>query len=312
MCDNGLAETTAFQRMQAARLEMLVRDAMREIRKAYPDDPAWRTFESGWTGNIVPGPTPNVATYDADTGCLVVGIPPHAALDAVLNARALLAVSRGVSRKATCTTLHSKLLRFATERLGIDASLDCSDAEGHGLISPKACPACTWTEGAPLGCHVKRFVWPEYLGRYVTDVVKQFRGVRVETVTWDSLNRKPAAKDVVRITFDARTGIVVVPPPHLGNVNMPEGKDWNCFISPDAGSKMRCIGAPVPPSPETWGAYVGKYVTDVVDSLRIAYPHATIEYLPTTASVSDELRPDRVRVRFDSDSGFVVAVPRIG
>lgn len=313
MCE-GVPRGTEHQAKELARLERLLRTVAAHMIATFPNEPAWKMMDKNWNGRVLLGPVPYVASFDIHSGCLVVGVHPHTSDPAVLNAKALLALSTGISLGKTCSDLHSRLLSEVTSTMKLPISLDCRDAKTKGLNTVNACPKCTWKEGAPFSCHVKRFVWPEYLGMYVNDVAEKLSkdtGFRVEMSPWDSLHHKPATEDVVRVTFDARTGIVVVPPPHLGSLNIPE-TDYNCFIKPDKESSVPCIGAPMPPSPDVWKRYIGFYVTDVVDALRVRYPHATIEYLPDTAGVSGDLRPDRIRVRFDTSTGKVVSIPTVG
>jgi len=309
MCE-AVTDATPYQRSELARLEELARRVAAHVLTTFPSEPAWRSLRKNWNGSVMLGPTPNHASYDRHSGCLLVGIPPYASDPAVLNARMLLAMSTGVAGGARCTGLHSALLTEASAALGIPVALDCSDSLTHGLNSRSACPACDWRDSSPAQCHQVRHIWPEYVGKYVKDVAAKFPGKKVGLLTFDSLNVKPAASGVVRVTFDAPSGIVTMPPPHLGTLNTPE-LEGNCFVKPDQESGVGCIGAPVSSPPE-WERFVGSLITDAVDSLRVRYPHATIEYIPDTAAVGPELRPDRITVRFDANSGKVSSVPVVG
>jgi hypothetical protein len=120
---------------------------------------------------------------------------------------------------------------------------------------------------------------------------------------------KPPSPGVIRIIYDARTSRVVSPAPHTGSLPLPQTDD-QCFIKPDEGTS--CLGAPVSYPPKEWESYVGKFFTEVVDTLRMTYPHATIEALPSTTGVSRDVRRDRIRVRFDPETARVVSSPTIG
>lgn len=314
----GLTDPTAYQVRERERLEDLGRRLMAHMTTRFPNEATWGTVQRVWSNQQIQLSNDlNIAAFDIESGCFVIGIPRQSGMQdpSIINARFLLGISKGASRHKRCSTLHSLLLREATEQLGIQVALDCTLSQSAGLNAINTCEKCRWIGGAPVACHTRRMVWPEFLGWNVYDVARQFRdgGITVQLATWDTLHYKPAASNVVRLTYDARTGLIVSPPPHIGNVNIPEdAAEWNCFSQPDDASRMRCIGAPLSPPPEEWKRYVGYSVMDVVDSLRTRYVHATVEYIPNTAAVGPEMRPDRIRVRFDPNSGQVTSVPTIG
>ena len=186
--------------------------------------------------------------------------------------------------------------------LGIRFELPCSDIIDHGLME-------SW--GKKVGCHQYRLSWPEFIGLSRDQVVDAFErsGRKVETFTWDSMYGKPAVDGVVRIIYDPKTWKVVSPAPHVGSIPLPMTDD-QCFIKPDEG--LTCIGAPLSLPPKEWDMYIGKLFTEVVDALRMTHPHATIESLPASASVTKDKRRDRIRVRFDPETARVVSTPTIG
>lgn len=281
---NSVIDMTPRQRAELGRLQAMAVAVLDRVTLAFPHEVAWKSVRRAWGAQeLLLGPTPHRATFDAAGGCFLVGVPPDGGRPAALNARVLLALSAAATNGKRCTGLHQAIVDAATA-LQIPLALDCDDVEEHALTPARRCAA-------------RRTSWPELLGLPVARVAEMFPRTRVELSTWDSMWVRPAARDVVRVTYDARTGTVVAPAPHIGTVNVPE-IDTHCFSLPDAGSGARCIGAPPAPPPE-WSKLDGKLLQDVVDTLRTTYPHATIEALPQEAAVTADKRPDRIRVRFD-------------
>jgi hypothetical protein len=313
LCE-GLTELSEYQKTQQQRLQELAHRVFGHMVTAFPNEPAWFTARRLWNGKILVSPDIEIASFEPFSGCFIVGVPKQPGIqhDAILNARLLLALSKGASHNRRCSPLHSSLVAEATEKLGIQVALDCTLAQSVGLNAANLCKKCSWIGGAPTNCHTKRTVWPEYVGKPLRTVVARFKksNVKLELSPWDTLHYRPAASGVVRITYDTRSGLVVDPAPHVGNINIPDRTEYNCFNTPE--SNVRCIGAPLAPPPEEWRKYIGFSLMDVVDSLRARYVHAVVEYIPDSAAVGPEVRPDRIRVRFDSKTGAVTSIPTIG
>lgn len=310
LCEHVVDQTSS----QHTRLKELEHDAVRvvnHLRKTFPHEPAWRLLVEGWNGKVLLGATPYKALFNAANGCLTIGVPVDGGYQPLLNARMLLALSSGASGGKVCSDIHAIIVSEASSKLGMSVSLGCDECTQHGMCDTSKCSSCTWTED-PKKCHFQRTSWPELLGTNVRDIPSRFPGRNVEYSTWDSLHFKPASADddgVIRVTYDARTNMIVHPAPHIGTVNIPLA-ETNCFIKTDASSTLGCIGAPqIPPS--QWSAYVGSLLPDVIDSLRMRYPHATVEATPQNARLSADKRPDRIRVFFDN-AGIVTSIPRIG
>lgn len=301
ICEHVI-DVTPKQREVARQLESIARRVVRHLRSAFPYDINWRLLEKWWNGKVFIGPTENAATLDSSSGCLLVGIPRDGGSIEILTSRLLLALSRAASNGKACTTLHDTILREASKELKISFDVTCSDIVEHGLLE-------SWAKNVP--CHFSRTSWPEFIGLPLVTVVDAFQksGRNVEAYTWDSMYGKPASSNTVRVMYDAKTGLVVSPAPHVGSVPIPTNDD-QCFIKPD--DSFSCIGAPLGYPPPEWSSFVGKYFTEVVDALRFQYPHATIEALPSTLGVSGNARRDRIVVRFNPLTARVSSVPMIG
>jgi hypothetical protein len=302
-------DVTPHQQSELDRLQLVGDATAKHLRATFPHEIAWRTLEKAWNRQVFLGTHPNRATFDVRTGCVTIGIPHDAARTdrPLLNARFLLALSKGAAGGKACTDVHAAIVSAATS-MGVAVALGCGDCAEHGMCDAAKCPKCEWRGGAPRECQA-RSSWPELVGMPARRVATLFPAdKRVELVTWDMLHHKPAAPDVVRVTYDARTGLVVDPAPHVGLVNVPDF-EGSCFIKADEG--LRCIGAPLSAPPE-WRRLVGASLPDAIDSLRVRYVHATIEAVPSTASVASDLRPDRIRVWFDPSTAKVDRVPTVG
>lgn len=257
-------------------------------------------FRRWWNGRVLVGSGDYTATFHVDSGCLLIGIPADGGRLDHLNTRLLLAISRGATNGKSCTNLHDVVLHEAS-KLGISYSLTCSDVLEYAL--PYQAP-----------CHQDRMAWPDVVGYPLDDVVRAFQraGRRVDVAPWDSMYGKPAEPNVVRIIYDSQSGLVVSPAPHLGSLPLPTNDD-QCFLKADDGAM--CIGPPQSGAngvPVQWSDFVGRFFTEVVDALRMTYPHATVEAWPSTAAIPRDHRPDRIRVRFNPDSARVDSVPLIG
>jgi len=309
-CDRVL-EVAPHQQRELDRLQTIGLALSKHLHTKYPHEIAWRTLQKSWNGEVFLGPTTNRASFNTENGCVVIGVPRDAArLDSsLLNTRFLLALSKGASGSKMCTDIHSVIVSEATKTFGINVAIDCSDAYEYAINTLDKCPGCEWRSGAPSECHGRRSSWPELLGSQALNALNRFPPqYQVELVTWDTLSIKPAAPDVVRVTYDAPSGIIVDPAPYVGTLNVPDFEN-ECFMKPDGG--LQCIGAPLD-VPPLWHKYIGSDLPDAIDSLRMRYVHATIEAMPTTARVSDDKRPDRIRVWYDAATGKVDRVPTIG
>ena len=309
-CERVL-DVAPHQQRELDRLQNLGKALATHLRTSFPHEIAWRTLERSWNGIVYLGPTTNRASFDTEYGCVTIGVPrdPARVDTALLTARFLLALSKGASGSKVCTDIHSVIVSEATRVFGQKVALDCSDAYEYAINTIEKCPGCEWRSGAPSECHGRRSSWPELLGTQALDALKRFPSqYKVELVTWDTLSMKPAAPDVVRVTYDAPTGIIVDPAPHVGTINAPD-YEGECFIKPDG--ILQCIGAPLD-APPLWTKLIGSYLPDAIDSLRMRYVHATIEAMPTSARVSNDIRPDRIRVWYDAVTGKVDRVPTIG
>jgi hypothetical protein len=303
LCDY-VVDITKEQKERLSELEKTARMVVEHMVSRFPHSVEWRMLKKWWNGRILAGSDDNIATFNTDSGCLVIGIPKDGGKFEVLNASLLLALSKGASSGKACTHLHDSILKEASLRLGIRFELSCAAILEYGMID-------TWGKNVP--CHRSRISWPELIDLPVDQVVHAFTasGYKVETATWDTMYGKPPEGGIIRIIYDARSLRVVSPAPHVGTLPPPE-QDDQCFLKADKDSSITCIGAPLSYPPKEWGKYVGMFFTDVVDSLRFTYPHATIESLPSTAGVSRDARRDRIRVRFDPITARVVSIPMIG
>jgi len=278
------------------------------MRTTFPYEQTWQNVEKSWNGDITLNTTPFRASYTPEYGCLSIGVPPDGAFDKIplLTARVLLVVSKVASGSKVCTDLHATLLDQVKNGLGFPVDLSCDDIQEHALMNT------SWRKDAV--CGARRLEWPELVGANLDIVVRYFEMYHpdklIEVFPWDSLNARPAARDVVRIVYETRSRKVVNPAPHVGIANIPALED-QCFTHADPNSSARCMGAPRLP-PDTWTQLVGKLVTDAVDTLRFTYPHATIEATPSVASVASDKRQDRIRVWFDPATARVDRVPTIG
>lgn len=299
-----VTKLTEKQHEVVSHLQTLATQVVKHLRTTFPHDVEWKMLEKWWNQKVLVGTDENRATFDPDTGCLVIGVPKDGGKLEVLHTRLLLALSRGASNGKVCSGLHDTILHQAS-KLGIAFELTCSDIAEYGLTSS------TWAQNST--CHTRRLSWPEYIGWPVKAVKEAFekQGYVVDLATWDTMYGKPAVPNIIRIIYDPYTNAVVSPAPHLSNSPLPTVED-ECFIQPDDASKLKCIGAPIGYPPVEWNQFVGKYFTEVVDTLRMQYPHATIEAIPSTAGVSLDLRRDRIRVRFDPESARVASIPTVG
>ena len=304
LCDH-VVDVTLEQQRRAAELETTAHLVIRHLHTTFPHDIQWSMLQKWWNGRVLVGAQENVATFDPDSGCLLVGVPKDGGRIEQLNSRLLLALSKGASSGRLCTKLHDTILKEAATKLRIRFELSCADIYENGLIDT------SWGRGVP--CHHSKLVWPELIGLPVVQVVDAFKkaGYKVDVATWDTIYGKPPSVGVIRVIYDAHSNRVVSPAPHVGTLPLP-GKDDQCFIKPDEASKTSCMGAPLSYPPAEWQSYVGKFFTEVVDNLRMQYPHATIESLPANTAVSTDTRQDRIRVRFDPETARVVSSPTIG
>lgn len=301
LCEH-VQDLTQKQLETIAALERMSRTVLNHLRKKYPFSMEWRMLEKLWNGRVLAGVEDSPAMLDVNSGCLLVGIPKDGGRIELLRSKLLLALSRGATNgKACAPETHDTILKEAS-LLGIQFELPCSDILEYGLME-------TWGKRVP--CHDYRLSWPEFIGLRVDNVIDAFQksGRRVEAFTWDSMYGKPASNKAIRIIYDPKSRRVVSPAPHIGSIPLPSKED-QCFIKPDEG--IACIGAPLSYPPKEWENYVGKLFTEVVDALRMQYPHATIEPLPSTSRVTKDMRRDRIRVRFDPETARVVSIPTIG
>lgn len=297
-----VTDLTEAQRNAVNSLERMCVTVLQHLLKKYPHTAEWKLLAKWWNGKLYVGGDDMIASFDASSGCLLAGIPKDGGRLEILRAKVLLALSKGATNGKMCLhDLHNTVLKEAA-LLGFKFELPCGDVLEHGLVD-------SW--GKSASCHEYRLAWPEFVGLHVSQVVDAFQkaGRRVEVYTWDSMHGKPAAPHIVRVIYDAKSGRVVSPAPHVGTVHVPEQTD-NCFVQAD--DCAACIGAPLAYPPPEWAQYVGKLFTEVVDSLRMQYPHATIEAIPSIASLPKDMRRDRIRVRFDPDTARVMSVPTIG
>jgi len=311
LCDH-VVEATPAQRRRITELQTIARRVVKHMLHTFPHELAWRQLRKWWNARVLLGPSENNAVFVPDSGCLVVGVPRDGGRLETLVARMMLALSRGASGGKLCVDIHAAMLREMTSVLKIPVALTCEDSEEFALLTTTACPECLWDHGAPTSCFTTRTSWPELIGLDMQTARQYFKGRRVEIAPVDALHYRPAAKGVIRIAYEPRTGLITHPAPHLGTAPIPErGSTNQCFSQPDATSESPCIGAP-PVAPAAWTKYKGELITTVIDELRLTYPHAIIEPHPSTAAISSDRRPDRIRVRFDPKTARVNFIPTIG
>lgn len=296
----AVVDVTQSQETELARLQNLVHRMLRHLLSKFPQEQAWSTWlHRTWNGQVRLGTMAYRAEVLQSGGCLLVGIPPGPTPvnQAKLNARVLLVVAASASQESTCTTLPKIMMQEASA-LNVPLEIECEDADQYALPSSRP-------------CHTQRYIWPELVGKPVAFARALFPGKEIQLATWDSGNvYRPARRDTVRITYDAPSGLIVEPAPHLATITVPVG-DANCFGKVDVESTKACIGAPLV-AENRWTQFTGTYITDAIDSLRVWYPHATIEAVPANARLSSDLRSDRIRVRFDAQTGRVLGVPFVG
>lgn len=297
MCDR-VVDASPLQQSALARIVRDARTLVRHMKKTFSNEKGWRNLASSWNGSGVVGSVPMHVEFDHDRGCLIIGVPNSETFDeALLSTRTILALTRGAAGTSRrCTDLYSTMLHEAVH-LGISVRMNCEDAAAHGVLEGP---------GVPRACLDRRVAWSEYIGKHVRDVLEIFKLRNTETLTIDSMwNKPPSISDpeLVRIVYDPRTGLVVVAP--FVSSAPPPVIDAECFSRADPGFK--CIGAPFG-VPEEWTRkYIGTLLPGTLDDLRMRFPHALIDPLPRTATVSEDRRLDRIRVRFD-DAGVVTSV----
>lgn len=224
--------------------------------------------------------------------------------------RLLVAFARASVEDSLCAGVTAWLLQIATNELGWHCVVDCDVCHETGVCTAADCPRCEWkTDNC---AKLNKFVWPELVGRpawLALLILKELNpGKRVVMDTWDMLYQTPANPDVIRIVYDARTGLVTTPAPHITSSPEISGPREASFLAPEGLS----LGAPPNPPPKEWDALVGKRLGPTLMWLRVRYPHAAIVPTPKNVVLSRDWRHDRIRVRYDPSTLLVVLTPTVG
>jgi hypothetical protein len=299
---------TEWELMRTVRTRLVA--LLEHLREVHPHDVKAKTLVRILSKLRLGISALGVPEYDAEHGCMLI---PYDEREPVVLGKVLLALSRAVSGNASCAAdTHSFVLRVASEHLEWPVALGCDACLSRGVCFRAACPKCMWLDNAPDRCHARRYAWPELIGQPVTRAAEILRrqnpGVRIKVVPWDTLYLDPSAPGDIRVVYDARTGRVSPPAPHLTTLPEPGQPRETCFL-PGEGA---CLGAPRPPPPKSWNVLLDKKLDPALRALRKEYPEAAIDVLPRSARVSEDLRHDRIRVWIDPQSARVSGWPSIG
>ncbi len=262
-----------------------------------------------WNGSVQSSPKRGTMVFVQ--GRLVVGPAcPSRDTPARLRTRLIVALARASVAETLCAGTTAWLLQLATNTLGWDCEVDCDTCYQTGVCAQAECPKCTWN--LEECAKINKFVWPELVGRpawLATLILKHFHpGKRVVLDPFDMLYQTPADPDIIRIVYDARSGLVVTPAPHVTSSPEISGPREACFLAP-AGL---CLGAPPNPPPAEWKTLVGEQLGASVEWLRARHPHAVIVPTPANLVVPRDWRHDRIRVRYDPATMRVSHVPTVG
>jgi hypothetical protein len=224
--------------------------------------------------------------------------------------RLIVAIAKASVRDSLCAGTTAWLLQIATNELGWPCEVTCDTCYKTGVCAQAECPKCTWN--LEDCAKTNKFVWPELVGRpawLASLILKHFHPTkRVVLDPWDMLYQTPADPDVIRIVYDARSGLVVTPAPHVTSSPEISGPREACYLAPGG----LCLGAPPNPPPKEWQALVGEQLGGTIQWLRLQYPHAVIMPTPANAVVSRDWRHDRIRVRYNPQTMLVSHVPTVG
>jgi hypothetical protein len=262
-----------------------------------------------WDGSVQASPKRGTVAFVR--GRLVVGPRcPNRDTPPRLRTRLIVALARASVAESLCAGTTAWLLQLATGTLGWECEVDCDTCYQTGVCAQTECPKCLWN--LDECAKNNKFVWPELVGRpawLASLILKHFHpGKRVVLDPWDMLYQTPADPDTIRIVYDARSGLVVTPAPHVTSSPEISGPREACFLAP-AGM---CLGAPPNPPPAAWKALVGEQLGATVEWLRARHPHAVIVPTPANVVVARDWRHDRIRVRYDPSTMLVSHVPTVG
>lgn len=295
--------------MDAAIVAQHVTQLYEHIARRYPEDKRTPLILRAWSGRVHPTPVRNQVALVR--GTLVVGTwCPRRDTAARWRTRLITAIAKASVDDSLCSGTTAWLLQIATGELGWACELDCDACYETGVCLKTDCPKCTWNLDE---CAKKnKFVWPELLGRpaWIAQLVLKalHPTKRVVLDTYDTLYQTPANPDVIRIVYDARSGLVVTPAPYVTSSPEIATPREACFLAPDGV----CIGAPPNPPPKSWEKLVGEQLGAVILWLQAQYPHAVIVPTPSSQVISRDYRHDRIRVRFEPNTKRVSHVPTVG
>lgn len=331
VCDGAVPPSNDEERRALAEAERLAGTLVNHLLAHHQADHRARGVAFAWPGRMRKG---SAAFFDRRGACVLMSLAGGVERDeAMLRTRVLTTLSQAATEDpgggtVRCQTVFAYLLDIATRELRWRVALDCEVCMQHGACSRSFCAdptVCRWRND-PLACFAQRTSWPELVGENVHRALSALRFLaphkRVALQTLDVLGQRPGDRDSVLVTYDARTNLVTPPAPHLSSmafvhdIGVPATATRNhmaapseCFL-PGLGGTA-CVGAP-PFSPATWHLLIGMDIEAAVLEMKIAYPQATIAATPVTYGVTDPLRPDRIRVWYDTKSRKVDRVPTVG
>jgi len=290
-------------------LRQHLRQLLEQVRAKHGDDRHVPQLFQIWNGSMDSSPKRGVLEFHG--GRLFVGVwCPEKDSPGKWLTRLIIGVARATVHESLCAGMTT-WLQIATDELGWACEVDCDACYETGVCSTSDCPKCVWKlENCAKN---NKFVWPELVGRpawLASLILKTLQpGRRVILDPWDMLYQTPANPDVIRIVYDAKTGLVVTPAPHVTSSPEISGPRDACFSSVGGGV---CYGAPPNPPPAEWASLVGQSLGTSALWLKARYPHAVVVPTPHTALITRDLRHDRIRLRYDPLTMKVTHVPTVG
>jgi hypothetical protein len=125
-CD-AIQSATPFQTEILDSVSTDARRLVQHMLTQSPGEPAWTNLRRSWTGRASLGPTPGRVEFDAESGCLTIGVPAtrtDAFDETLLATRAVLALTRAAAGSSrVCTDLYARMLSAAAS-LGIQTRID--------------------------------------------------------------------------------------------------------------------------------------------------------------------------------------------
>ena len=293
------------------QMAVLARQLFQRLRESHAEDRRTNAVLGVWNERSVQASPVRHRLEFGRNRVMVVGTwCPQRDTAGRWRTRLVVALARAATTDNVCLGTTAWLLGIATEGLGWECEVDCDACHETGVCTTAECPRCVWR--LEDCAKTNKFVWPELVGRPAWLAVLILKALqptkRVVLDPFDMLYQTPSNPDVIRVVYDAKSGLVVSPAPH--NTASPEvsGPRDVCFLAPEG----LCLGAPPNPPPPEWASLVGQRVGGVVAWLKARHPHAVIVPAPSNALITRDWRHDRIRVRYDSASMQVVSTPTVG